>query len=76
MSTAILDPAPTLRDNGGNNPTHYTCCDDNVAMCGLDVTGFRFVPDDDPAPDCKYCVYAMDEGLPCPVAGCTEGGAS
>ena len=44
---------------------HVVCCDPDVAMCGMDVSGYRWVPHDEPA-TCELCAIAYEEDLPCP----------
>lgn len=46
---------------------HYFCCDEDVAMCGVDLSGVPFTDDE---VDCRPCRYVFLEGLPCPVPGC------
>jgi hypothetical protein len=57
--------SPTLTSTV--DETHIVCCDDNVAMCGADVTGTPWVESDDV---CPLCELVEDEDLPCPVPGC------
>jgi hypothetical protein len=48
----------------------FYCCDEDVAMCGLDLSGVPETPVDDPSRDCPLCVLVLQQGLPCPVRGC------
>lgn len=73
MSTATLAPTPAVADLG-DLPAHYTCCDENTAMCGAQLLGIDLA-DDDPTPDCQLCVYAWENGVPCPATNCPAGGA-
>lgn len=52
---------------------HLSCCDEDVALCGLDISDYEFNDDDD-VPICPLCAYVDDEGLPCPVPGCPHNG--
>lgn len=72
MAAAVLDPvAPASHaGDGPDQPAHYTCCDETVAMCGAQLAGGLVVGDDDPSPDCLLCVYVWEEGLPCPDPEC------
>jgi hypothetical protein len=74
VSTATLAPAPTVREHG-DLPAHYTCCDENTAMCGTQLAAGVVITDEDPATDCPLCVYVWDNNLPCPAPGCPCGGA-
>lgn len=67
MTTSTL-PAPTRSDTAGDDLDHFYCCDENVAMCGVDLTG---VPEADNVGDlCPLCALVNESGLPCPVRGC------
>ena len=49
---------------------HLTCCDDDVALCGKDVSA---EPECDPGcanPPCPLCATILAEGQPCAVADC------
>lgn len=70
MTTTVLDPVVTAVRGGDELPAHYTCCDETVAMCGRPLAGGVLVSDEDPAPDCRYCVYIWDGNLPCTSATC------
>jgi hypothetical protein len=74
MTTCLApDRAPT--DTGGEDDDlhHIWCCDPDVAVCGVDLTG---VPDAGDVGDgvqvCPLCALAWDGGLPCPVPGCRQ----
>lgn len=69
MTTATL-PAPTVPDVGASGIVHTYCCDEDVALCGLDVSGEVLVEDADPADECLVCVELDDIGGPCGVPGC------
>ena len=65
MSTAAL-PAPIAANVG--DVDHLYCCDPDVAMCGLDLTG---VPEGREFTHvCPLCAEVNDSDTPCPVAGC------
>lgn len=74
VTTRLLD---RLDPPGTTGPAddpyqHLWCCDENVALCGLDLTGYEDDPDSD-EPVCALCAIAYAEGMPCPVPGCEEG---
>ena len=71
--TTLLDDRP-VTTTGDDDPDidHIVCCSENAAMCGLDVTEHPW-SEDETKPECPLCAYLWDEGLPCPVAGCTGG---
>lgn len=48
------------------NVNHLTCCDDDVALCGADVSA---EPECGPGCDCvpcPLCQLMQDSGIPCP----------
>jgi hypothetical protein len=47
---------------------HFTCCDDDISYCGIDVSDHELVGPD--KVNCKMCLYIDVEGLPCTVPGC------
>lgn len=51
---------------------HLYCCDENVAMCGIDLTDVVEIPADEDGPVCPLCNYVESEGLPCPAPGCKQ----
>lgn len=65
MST-LLAPAATGHDDDLH---HVTCCDDDIAMCGLDVTDVPW-GDGEGEVLCPLCAIAEEEDLACPVPGC------
>lgn len=69
MSTTTL-PKPT--GTGSLDDLHHiVCCDQDTAMCGLDVSDHPWEPT---APNpCLWCAHIDEARLPCTVAGCTEG---
>jgi hypothetical protein len=55
---------------------HYVChCDDDVALCGLDVSALEFVVDGEynDAP-CSLCYIVWEDDQPCPRCGCVDVG--
>lgn len=46
----------------------FCCCDENLGLCGTDLTGVP-INDDDEVP-CPLCYSVEDE--PCPRCGCVE----
>lgn len=72
-TTAAAPPAAYIDreydDDGGQ--VHITCCDDNLSLCGEDLSRGTWVdgdwPDDDTCPDC----VALDRaGYTCPSLLC------
>jgi hypothetical protein len=68
MSTATL-PAPTVLDVADDNVDHIYCCDEEVSLCGMDISG---EPEVEPGthPTCPLCVWASEACGPCGVPGC------
>ena len=68
IDAAPTPVAPTLYDDGLD---HVACqeCRPNVALCGVDVSGIEWLPDDAPdtPDDCAVCVEL--EKFPCPECG-------
>lgn len=65
-------PAPGGPD--ADDPFHHLyCCDENLALCGADLSGTEETGDCDEAtcPVCPLCAIADEEGMRCPVPGCT-----
>jgi len=64
-------PAPSETSNSdGNDITHLTCCNEDIAICGTDVAGLEWssgLPEDD-----ELCVVCADPELPCSVCGKTQ----
>lgn len=53
MAAIAIAVSPSARSTGGADLDHYSCCDENRALCGVDLTG---QPDTD-APcglDCPF----------------------
>lgn len=69
MSTQVLE-RPLSSMTGDAAVDHYYCCHEDVALCGVDMRGWRFVPDDDTSPTCPLCEAAYEDKMPCPVPGC------
>lgn len=76
MSDDRPQPAPLTgmvppgRDQADPEADHLTCCDPDISMCGLDVSGqpaVEKVSDDDV---CRVCRIHEEYSLPCPVPGC------
>ena len=44
---------------------HFYCCDENVALCGEDLTGVEEVGDDSENPVCPLCQLVVESGR-CP----------
>jgi len=57
MTTLTLDTAPVLSASVPSDDCldHVTCCgDDNLALCGTDVTADEWIPEDSPT-TCVVC---------------------
>lgn len=67
MTTATL-LAPTS-SGVGDDVDHYYCCDDDIGLCGADLTGMAYM-DRGPDWDCPLCVLVLEAGTPCGVPGC------
>lgn len=68
--TALETPAGDI-GTWDDGLLHYYCCDENVAMCGLDLKNVPVVDDESDTPECPLCALAREEDAPCPVKGCT-----
>lgn len=77
--TAIIDRPETDLSDGSNDDgddgfNHIWHCDENLAMCGKDITGVPEVdPETDPDPVCVPCEAAWLAGFPCPAPECPRG---
>lgn len=67
MTTATL-PAPTVADGQPDQVDHIYCCDEDIALCGADLTAVPLGPEFDLM--CAMCVLAQDARRPCSVPGC------
>ena len=61
--------APVRDRNDPGDVDHYYCCDDDIALCGADLTGMEYM-DRGPDWDCPLCVLVLDADEPCGVPGC------
>jgi hypothetical protein len=50
-----LTPELGDTDTDGNGITHVVCCNEDIALCGTDVSGQPFVGGDFPV-DCVVCL--------------------
>jgi hypothetical protein len=76
MSTATLErPAPDV--GLSTDVDHLVCCDEDVALCGVDVAGQRVCPEDCGHPTCPMCALMSAEDIPCRDPGCSyrDGGS-
>lgn len=66
--------APDAVESAADDICHLWCCNEDVAMCGADITGEPPCPhpDDEDCPACPMCSLVEDEALPCPVPGCPD----
>jgi len=54
--------------------THYTCCDDDTAMCGEDVSQERWLGDEEePSSSCLICESVIQQKLSCTIDRCPFG---
>jgi hypothetical protein len=68
------EPGAVAQPSGGEpDLQHVICCDDDLAMCGKDVTGEIWASDEEASEFCPLCFLAEEQGLPCPVPGCPAG---
>jgi hypothetical protein len=64
-ATPQTTPARTADDN----ISHIVCCDENTALCGLDVTDYPWI-DLPEQYDCPLCVLAAETDTCCPCPTC------
>ena len=70
----LLDhPEAVTAPPGGDGLVHICCCDEDLALCGKDVSGLPVTDDSDPDPLCVVCEAVMAGGMPCPAADCPRG---
>lgn len=67
---ALFEAAADAGTGGGDTVQHFVCCDDNVALCGQDVTEAGWAPAGDGGTLCPLCMTAIDAGLACPDPRC------
>ncbi len=65
MTAAATTTAPAGTRTSGAELDHYTCCDENRALCGTDVTG---APEIDTDATCVVCIDLEATDAPC----CTD----
>lgn len=65
MTTAVTEERPPPTDSGTADELHHLYChDENLALCGADLTN---VEERDPHPNEQHCVVCIDlDPLPCP----------
>lgn len=77
LVTITNDPgqaAEAIQQLADGERWHYPCCEDNLAICGLDLTHARNSADPEPSEDdCPLCALALDENMPCPNFDCPYG---
>lgn len=62
-----LAPEPVVTGDGGVPITHWVCeCRDDIALCGADVAGEKWMDDDEDV-TCVVCNDLVD--LDCPRCG-------
>ncbi|MFC9498878.1 hypothetical protein [Streptomyces sp. NPDC056982] len=57
--------ATVVAEKPGGKIAHSYCCDENTALCGLELTGTPEVADDEQ--DCVVCVDLDENGTNCPL---------
>lgn len=71
MVTDLLErPVDDLCRADTDGPVHLFCCDDDVAMCGADVSGETEVTGTPEEDCCEVCVNKQRLDLPCPDLEC------
>jgi hypothetical protein len=70
MMTETQPGLPVTRDD--EELHHWTCCDDGIAVCGLDVSKEAPCGGKCRNTPCPLCRLVLDEGLPCTIPGCQE----
>lgn len=69
MTALDTHPIPTTTD--GDDIGHLVCCcNEDLAMCGADVTDEPWGADD--TPECVVCRDLWPDETDCPRCGCTE----
>jgi hypothetical protein len=61
-------PVAQLTTTGGQEECHLYCCDPDVAVCGVVLTGDE--PGEGEPVDCFSCVAIDEADLPCRAAFC------
>jgi hypothetical protein len=74
MTAAVLDrPDSPAASGADDDRCHLYCCNENVALCGTDLTDYEDDCGDPGHVICPLCALADAEGLRCPVPGCRGG---
>lgn len=64
----VSRPDPKLVDaQSVGDVDHLYCCDPDLALCGLDLTGVPDYPEFDE--DCALCVLVHEDSYRCPRCG-------
>jgi hypothetical protein len=69
VTTDILLLDAPAGSASGEDLRHVVCCDDDVALCGLDVSGDDWSGE---GPVCVPCEIEWKTGPPCPAADCVR----
>lgn len=65
----IVDEVTTVGGDDDNELSHVSCCvDEDVALCGVDVSGDEF--DEDVVVTCIVCAYIEDLDSTTPTGHC------
>ncbi|MCX5537831.1 hypothetical protein OG785_45575 [Streptomyces sp. NBC_00006] len=68
MNATLTAPAASTGPSVGDETVHLYCCDENRAICGVDLTDMPEVDED------ENCVVCIDlEETPCPDCGWESG---
>lgn len=63
MTQSLTQPLTAEDLLASSEMSHIVCCDDDTAICGIDVSDAVWRPDEEDA-DCVVCIEL--EELPCP----------
>lgn len=69
MTAAVEHAARSRRIEPGDEVHLFCCCDENLGLCGADLTDIPVVDRDDDVP-CPMCFALEDD--PCPFCGCMD----
>jgi hypothetical protein len=67
MTLPVVEPDLSTTDD---DLTHLVCCDPDLSLCGLDLTGGEDVPEPPDAEQCEICANKDRLDLPCGARFC------